>query len=511
MDITLEEGTYKFCYVRNTESAPDMGSRFGQDIEPKGIYINLMSECGSSVPEGWETGTVTFENPLVLDWVGTGHGGWKSDLSAMFDNKTGQKLTNAIVEQGFDGVITIEDGESMECVVFYEDMMNLDVPEHNPSPDIPYTIFHTIRIRDLEKIENLSALEDQGYLVAPSLGITKRKSIMTKFGEIVFLAEKFQLRGKKWTIYERDTWTPKMNHIPEKLYLYDPSKEAQKIFRNHSRIRRFIEREVRSEYALSDPREHVRQMLLNESWFYDIMGDLAKKRGEYDSGGYPDVYGVADWLIAEAIPEVPKNKDNISKYFKTYFEELRGQDAFSYAYALASPQVAYDDLDSAADRLLLTEDDDFDFDHYRDEVQWNELAIVHEVVPKDGFHRDTQTVAGDLMKHGTYEGFVRGIREWGENPNDHSKTRLREIYELLRSSLIDVPSEYMEAKTLDPVSINTFYRVWLPREHPDLETRLRVLGFAGTIDWYDKDSGVPLENPARKFTGKRKLTIKPIR
>ena len=57
--------------------------------------------------------------------------------------------------------------------------------------DIPFTIFHTVRIRDLEKIISVMNIsgDKEAYLIAPSIGITKKDSIMEKFGELIFIGD----------------------------------------------------------------------------------------------------------------------------------------------------------------------------------------------------------------------------------------------------------------------------------------------------------------------------------
>ena len=99
-----------FQYVRNKEKSPYFGSRFQQDIEPHGRYV-IQKEV-DDVPEGWETGEITFNNPLVVPF-NVHPGGtyddksWKVELSRHFGGKTGRALSQAIVEAGYDGIITL--------------------------------------------------------------------------------------------------------------------------------------------------------------------------------------------------------------------------------------------------------------------------------------------------------------------------------------------------------------------------------------------------------------------
>jgi hypothetical protein len=96
-------------YQKNLAKAPSLGKAYGQHIEPTGEYMAYHDVTLGSVREGWLSGTITFRNPLVLEYKSTGVGGWKTDLSKMFGGKTGRVLTSAIIAAGYDGIITIEE------------------------------------------------------------------------------------------------------------------------------------------------------------------------------------------------------------------------------------------------------------------------------------------------------------------------------------------------------------------------------------------------------------------
>lgn len=98
-----------FEYIRNTTSLSSNQARnhdFGQDVEPAGRYMT--EKWGSSVPEGWETGTVQFTQPLHVNFGGsyTEETNWKQRLSAHYDGKTGQALSEAVRADGYDAIIT---------------------------------------------------------------------------------------------------------------------------------------------------------------------------------------------------------------------------------------------------------------------------------------------------------------------------------------------------------------------------------------------------------------------
>lgn len=100
--------TMPFYHINNSGKVKMPGDMMAQSIEPSGEYV--AHDTGSNVVKipNATYGTITFRNPLVLEWKTSGHGGWKSDLSSMFGGKTGKRLTNAIRKAGYDGVVTID-------------------------------------------------------------------------------------------------------------------------------------------------------------------------------------------------------------------------------------------------------------------------------------------------------------------------------------------------------------------------------------------------------------------
>ncbi|GAF88393.1 unnamed protein product, partial [marine sediment metagenome] len=102
---------FTFSFVRNTQSAPDVGSRFGQDVEPSGRYMTVGKEKNIQDMPNMESGVVKFNTPLVIDF-GDGYGepsNWKNVLSERYDGKTGTDLSNAIKEDGYDGIVTVSE------------------------------------------------------------------------------------------------------------------------------------------------------------------------------------------------------------------------------------------------------------------------------------------------------------------------------------------------------------------------------------------------------------------
>lgn len=100
-------------YAKNLEKAPYMGSRFGQDVEVAGFYVT-QNEANFLLPN-YEYGTVNLGNPLIID-VTDNLIGYKKDLSELYGNKTGAALNKALVEKGYDSIVTVN-GENIGEVV----------------------------------------------------------------------------------------------------------------------------------------------------------------------------------------------------------------------------------------------------------------------------------------------------------------------------------------------------------------------------------------------------------
>ena len=99
----------EFYYSRNLEKAPKMtGMDFGQKIEPAGRYMNVdFTEMSGG--KNWETGTIKFDNPLVLEHKNTNSTGWKKDLSDRYGGSVGKRLSNKVKKDGYDAIITVDD------------------------------------------------------------------------------------------------------------------------------------------------------------------------------------------------------------------------------------------------------------------------------------------------------------------------------------------------------------------------------------------------------------------
>lgn len=106
-----------FKYIRNPVKSvkhPDP-DRFGQNLEPNGRYMN---HSDGFIPEGWEHGTITFTDPLVIEWGTTSSDpkGWKYRLSQHFGGRTGKNLSRRIAKEGYDGIVTVDRDHTSEIV-----------------------------------------------------------------------------------------------------------------------------------------------------------------------------------------------------------------------------------------------------------------------------------------------------------------------------------------------------------------------------------------------------------
>jgi len=101
---------FEFYSVRNTVKSPNVGARFGQNVEPHGKYMTAANpDSAKNLPDNFQHGVIRFESPLVVEF-GAGYGeatNWKNVLAKRFGKK-GKALSQAIRDAGYDGIVTTE-------------------------------------------------------------------------------------------------------------------------------------------------------------------------------------------------------------------------------------------------------------------------------------------------------------------------------------------------------------------------------------------------------------------
>ena len=108
---------YKYSrYIHNPEKSPYFGELFGQNIEPAGKYV--IEQYSNNTPDGWANDEVDFKNPLIIDFGGlySEPNNWKQMLYQKYGLK-GKKLSEKLRKEGYDGIVTMKDGETSEIVI----------------------------------------------------------------------------------------------------------------------------------------------------------------------------------------------------------------------------------------------------------------------------------------------------------------------------------------------------------------------------------------------------------
>lgn len=99
--------------TKNTEPAPYLGSRFGQDVEAKGTYVLH----GNINHDGYVNGKAQLKKPLFIDVDDNNLIEYKRDLAKKYKAK-GIRLTNKLMDLGYDAIITVkQNGEYGEIVL----------------------------------------------------------------------------------------------------------------------------------------------------------------------------------------------------------------------------------------------------------------------------------------------------------------------------------------------------------------------------------------------------------
>lgn len=349
-----------------------------------------------------------------------------------------------------------------------------------------FLIFHALHSYNLSQLAKLSKDKTDGYLIAPSIGITKLINISKKFGDIIFLMKYSVLKKLDYPIYDRDIWSPKINMIPEELYEFNPTNKIKDI------LDEYIINEIKEKWEETFPKnpDTFRRFVLL-GWFQDYLFELYD---EQYTDQFDDDYEFFAFITNNLIQKKERTLESMITYLQNTYKELKGQDVFAYAYAYASKQIPISKLLNIINEKLLSEEDEIDFEEIK-EKQWK---ILHLLKGREDFLHtiDVQTVGGKLLQYGIFENFKKVFYKgwYGLDPDrtldnlEKNNLTLKDYYLLLKKWIVDIPSEYFEVKTLKLVSINNFYLVLIPLENYNQNISLlkKYLHFKGDIIVYNK-------------------------
>jgi len=129
-----------FNYIHNKESAtdifgiPDKSSPYGRGYEPSGRFVTQTRDINTPDYGNFESGELTFKNPLVIPNDSLG---WKKTLSDKFDGKTGKELSQALIDHGYDGVVTTDSTKAGKYISETLDLTTFDKDKAKYSKLLP--------------------------------------------------------------------------------------------------------------------------------------------------------------------------------------------------------------------------------------------------------------------------------------------------------------------------------------------------------------------------------------
>jgi hypothetical protein len=193
-----------FAYLHNTSSAtkafgkPKKGDTFKRHMEPSGKYMTMSSSLERATEQAADrkeitAGEVTFNNPLVIE--GGEDFNWKKELFKKYGT-SGKKLSQALIADGYDGVVTVDGAGRTPFVSEILDLTTFDEKKALYSTaDIKKDkmfFSETNAAGDLLIQHNLSAAnlihaDKIGGIPVPSLAIAKKTEPLAGFGEITLL------------------------------------------------------------------------------------------------------------------------------------------------------------------------------------------------------------------------------------------------------------------------------------------------------------------------------------
>lgn len=99
--------------TKNTAAAPNLGTAYGQDVEPHGTYVSQ----GRNETSGYINGGAEIRKPLLVNLNQDNLVQYKRELASQY-KATGRKLTNKLMGLGYDAVVTkYDDGSYGEIIL----------------------------------------------------------------------------------------------------------------------------------------------------------------------------------------------------------------------------------------------------------------------------------------------------------------------------------------------------------------------------------------------------------
>lgn len=488
-----------FEYQRRTAAAPkpDTDDRFLQNIEPAGRYmLERSTKPAEELADlGVEVGTVTFENPLVIEEGGGYHeaDNWKRRLSEQYDGQTGKALSSALLDDGFDAVVTIGKYGVSEIV-------DLTVVGQRTPPDPSLPTREPLIVTHNLSAANLRTALRLGGLPVPSLAVTKLSNALSGFGEITLIGSKEMAdpRGyAKTRVFGADVYSPRYPPIKTIFSEAAQVKLMRMLVKTADRTgdryidedsladnaRRYLTQDINTLMAtVLDERgiawEPVYETLPNGKVQVDRMRTANVLFKAIDDNGLRDaVDAAAQQLIAELQPTekiymgytnagrrryIPHTLENVVKIMK---KDLRGGEANTNIYGVGQLRAKFTPqfktvkaIQDAAGRIV----SDLDFEAVKQEIEAEFFALVDDLKLYYPHGSDSWRLPDTVMavlEDGARKPMTGVLREYGfEGVPDEAIAKIRTFLQKLR----DMPTEYFEAKILREVDLAEFAGAVVP-------------------------------------------------
>ena len=209
---TFETGIpVTFNFQHNKESAaeqygiPDKESDFGRGFEPSGRYVvSISGELDAPDFGDFDTGEITFNYPLVIENDSLQ---WKQKLSEVYGGATGSDLSQALIADGYDGVVTVDNGhtsEILDLTVFDKEIALYQGAKKEQETKL--SALHNLTP------ENLAHADEMGGLAVPSIGIVKDSMGIEGYGSITMIGTKGLGDPEQVEVYDADAYTSTFPH-----------------------------------------------------------------------------------------------------------------------------------------------------------------------------------------------------------------------------------------------------------------------------------------------------------